>query len=127
MNKRSLEILATCHDDLQRLVTAVDKIIPIRVTEGYRNDVRQERLYLAGVTEVERGKHNLHPSEAVDICPEPVDWLDENRFYLMDGIVIATAHYLGIKVRLGADWDGDTEVLDQTFNDLGHIELKNSA
>jgi len=28
-----------------------------------------------------------------------------------------------IKIRTGWDWDGDLDLSDQNFNDLGHIEL----
>jgi peptidoglycan L-alanyl-D-glutamate endopeptidase CwlK len=54
----------------------------------------------------------------------PIDWSDIKRMYFYGGIVRAVAEYEKIPIRWGGDWDGDTEVLDQTFNDLGHIELR---
>lgn len=39
------------------------------------------------------------------------------------GYVLATAEQMGIKVISSGDWDGDTQVNDQTFNDLFHFEL----
>jgi hypothetical protein len=29
----------------------------------------------------------------------------------------------GINLRWGGDWDRDSDLKDQTFNDLGHIEV----
>lgn len=45
------------------------------------------------------------------------------RWYLFAGYVRATADRLGIRVRYGADWDGDFEVKDQNFHYLPHWEL----
>jgi hypothetical protein len=44
-------------------------------------------------------------------------------FYMMAGIVKGISYYLDIPIRLGADWDGDNNFRDQTFDDLCHIEL----
>ena len=33
------------------------------------------------------------------------------------------AHSLGIKIRVGADWDSDGKIRDQEFDDLVHFEL----
>lgn len=30
---------------------------------------------------------------------------------------------LGINIRSGADWDSDTNVAEERFKDLGHVEL----
>jgi peptidoglycan L-alanyl-D-glutamate endopeptidase CwlK len=125
MDAKSLNILASCHNDLQRLAHAINKVIPIKVVEGYRNENRQLALYYAKRTKVKKGKHNTKPlSEAMDIYPHPVNWGDTKRMYFMGGVAIAESKRLNIPIRWGGDWDGDTEVLDQTFNDLGHIELK---
>ena len=40
--------------------------------------------------------------------------------YRLPGGVAAV---MGIPIRCGADWDGDHNLRDQTFNDLPHIEL----
>jgi len=42
---------------------------------------------------------------------------------LFIGAFRGTAEALGIKIRSGADWDGDTITSDQKFDDLGHNEL----
>jgi len=41
----------------------------------------------------------------------------------LSGFVLGIAHMKGIKIRWGGDWDGDTKMNDQKFNDLVHFEL----
>lgn len=40
------------------------------------------------------------------------------------GHIEAIAAIKGIDIRVGIDWDGDFNMLDQTFHDLGHWELR---
>jgi hypothetical protein len=47
------------------------------------------------------------------------------RFYFMQGILFAAADEVGVGVRIGVDWDGDLDFFDQSFDDMGHIELRN--
>lgn len=95
------------------------------VLEGYRSPKRQHQLFMEGKSKVDAGesKHNASPSLAVDVAPCPIDWNDKERFYLFAGYVLGRADALGIKIRWGGDWDQDTLVDDQTFNDLVHFEL----
>ena len=60
---------------------------------------------------------------AVDVVPYPIDWKDRARFYHFVGFVRGIASQKGIKIRTGADWDGDHLFNDQTFHDLPHFEL----
>ncbi len=124
-SRRSLDRLETCHRDLQRLFKEVVKGFDCSILCGERGEEDQTRAFKDGLTKVEYpfSKHNKRPSDAVDVAPYPIDWNDLNRFYLFCGYVKRTAEELGIEVRGGYDWDGDTEVLDQTFNDLPHWEL----
>ena len=69
------------------------------------------------------GKHNTEPSLAVDVCPYPVVWDDRERQTLFAGYVLATAKAMGIDLRWGGDWDRDTEVRDNSFDDLVHFEI----
>ena len=41
----------------------------------------------------------------------------------MAGFVMGIANTVGIKLRWGGDWDKDTELKDNKFNDLGHFEI----
>lgn len=76
-----------------------------------------------------KSKHNKCPSCAVDIAPYdaspvgPVNWQDRERMTLFAGFVLATAKQMGISIRWGGDWDKDTQVLDNTFDDLVHFEI----
>ena len=78
---------------------------------------------------IKKSNHNFTPSKAVDVIPYPLDWKDEKRMCFFAGHVMATARRLykegKIKrmIRWGGDWDSDTELKDQTFNDLAHFEL----
>ncbi len=46
------------------------------------------------------------------------------RWYLYAGAFKGAGEALGISVRSGADWDGDGFTNDQTFDDIGHLELR---
>lgn len=123
--QKSQERLATCHPDLQKLFNEVIKHVDCTVTEGHRGEEAQEEMFRTGRSKVRWGKskHNSMPSLAADVIPYPVDWQDHRRFYMFVGFVRAIAAQMGIKIRCGADWDGDFEVKDQNFHDLPHFEL----
>lgn len=123
MNARSERKLNTCHTDLQNLFWMVDRFFPFKVVEGHRSLARQLYLWTIRRSKKKKGKHNTKPSQAADVYPDPIDWGDEKRMYYFAGVVKGIAEYQGAKIRWGGDWDGDTEVKDQTFNDLGHFEL----
>jgi len=105
------------------------------IIEGIRSQEEQDKLYHAGKSKLRwpYGKHNVNEaqpqSRAVDVIPYPgvLDgvsiWQDLNRFYHFIGFVRGVAAIMGIPIRCGADWDGDNNLRDQTFNDLPHIEL----
>lgn len=127
-SKRSKERLASCHPDLQRLFNEVVKHQDCTITEGHRGQELQDEYFRTGKSKVQfpNGKHNKTPSEAVDCIPYPFapeDWKDTRRLYMFVGLVRGIAASLGIKIRCGADWDGDFEVKDQNFHDLPHFEL----
>ena len=143
--KRSKRNLATADIRLQELFEEVVKYFDCSVIYGTRTKEEQFDLYKQGrklidgnwvktgqqpiVTNcdglIKLSNHNYSPSKAVDVVPYPVDFGDTRRFYMFIGFVRGIATMMGIKVRAGADWDGDTQVKDQTFNDLAHFELIN--
>ncbi len=126
-SEQSRERLSTCHPDLRRLFEAVVAGFDCAILEGVRTKERQLALYKSGVSKTLNSKHLAGPgglSRAVDVAPCPIDWKDLDRFYFFAGYVRRTAEELGLKVRWGGDWDGDTEVRDNAFNDLVHWELK---
>jgi hypothetical protein len=117
--------LATCHPLLKRVFENVIKIVDCKIECGQRDKDEQDRLYRLGRSKVQwpNSKHNSDPSMAVDAIPYPVDWENLKRFYFLAGVVIAVGHMLGLKIRWGGDWDMDTDLDDQDFNDLPHFEL----
>jgi len=123
--KVSKKNLSTCCDDLQRLFNEVIKYYDCKVICGSRSKKEQDKAYYGGRSKVQwpNSKHNGTPSMAADVVPYPIDWEELRRFYMFVGIVRGVAAMLGIKIRCGADWDGDMEVKDQNFHDLPHFEL----
>lgn len=117
--------LAECHPDLQKLMNEVIKHYDIVILCGFRGKDEQDKAFREGKSKLAfpKSKHNVTPSLAVDIAPYPLDWNDLKRFWHLAGYVKATAERLGIKIRQGADWDGDNDFKDQKFVDLPHVEL----
>ena len=124
--KRSRANLKTAHDDLQRLFKEVVKYFDCTVICGHRDESSQNKAFHEGFSKVKfpNGRHNAMPSQAVDVCPYPVDWKDLDRFRYFAGFVLGVASQMGIKVRGGGDWDMDTFTKDNKFNDLPHFEIK---
>ena len=121
----SMKNLNTCDPKLRRVFREVVKHFDCSVIQGVRDEETQNAYYEAKRSKVKypHSKHNAFPSQAVDVAPYPINWEDYNRLYFFAGVVMGTAQRLGIKLRWGGDWDGDTEVNDQSFNDLVHFEL----
>jgi peptidoglycan LD-endopeptidase CwlK len=122
---KSISKLATCDACLQRVFHEVIKHFDCTILEGHRNKERQNRMVEERKSQVRwpDGKHNTVPSMAADATPYPVVWDDRERQTLFAGFVLATAKSMGIDLRWGGDWDRDTEVRDNTFDDLVHFEL----
>jgi peptidoglycan LD-endopeptidase CwlK len=134
-SKSSFTQLSTCHPDLQTLFFEVIKYFDCIVLEGFRGKEKQDEAFNAGNSKLKwpNGKHNQMPSFAVDVAPfSPklsVDWSDVKRMYYFAGQVMAIARQLKDAGKMthgiiyGGDWNNNTEVSDQTFNDLVHFEL----
>ena len=122
---RSRQNLVTCDSRLQRVFDEVIKHVDCSILCGSRSKEEQEELYRTGKSKVRwpKSKHNSLPSKAVDAVPYPIDWNNKERFYLFAGFVKGVAADMGIKIRLGADWDGDFNPRNQSFHDLPHFEL----
>ena len=124
-SEKSLAKLATCDPLLQRVFREVVQNFDCTILEGHRDEARQNQMVAEGKSQVRwpDGKHNTVPSCAVDVTPYPIQWDDRERQTLFAGYVLATAKAMGVKLRWGGDWDRDTEVRDNTFDDLVHFEL----
>lgn len=123
----SKDRLATCHPKLQALLNEAIKHYDFTVLCGHRGKDEQDAAYNSGRSKVRwpDSKHNRTPSLAVDVAPYPVDWSDLDRFRRLAWFLKGLGLGLGADLRLGADWDGDNDITDQTFHDLPHVELIN--
>lgn len=124
-SRKSSEKLGTCDDRLQLIFNEVIKQFDCSILQGHRGEEEQNEKYRNGLSKVQypNSKHNSLPSLAVDVAPYPIDWNDRERFCYFAGYVKGIASSLGIKLRWGGDWDRDTQVKDNNFDDLPHFEL----
>ena len=116
-----------------RLVSVVNeaaKEIDIFVVCGHRDQHDQDLAFAQGFSKVKfpNSKHNKsnYPnakSDAVDLCPYPIDWNDHNKFYAIYRAMMNASQKLGIKVRAGADFNQDGNLTNDKFIDLPHFEL----
>lgn len=130
-NQRSLDNLSTCHNDWQVIMSMVVMRYDCSVICGHRNEEEQHTAWLNNKSKKDwpDSKHNTLPSMAIDVTPYPLNYADLGSFYMLSGWIMCIADRLladGVishKVRYGGDWDGDRSTADQSFHDLGHLEL----
>lgn len=136
-SKPSLDQLSTCHPNLQAVFNEVIKFRDCKILEGHRNEEAQHQAFITGKSKLDwpNGNHNKFPSDAVDAAPYPVEFplptdsaqVKQKKlmqFCVFAGYVLATADQLGIPLRWGGDWDMDTDLKDNSFDDLVHFELR---
>ena len=125
-SEKSKAKLATCHPMLRTVFGTVIQAFDNTILCGHRGQKEQDAAFDSGRSRVKfpNGKHNQVPSLAVDTAPYPIDWKNIKRFIYFGGFVMGVAFALGIKLRWGGDWDSDTKLDDQNFNDYPHFELK---
>ena len=127
----SKEKLITCHQDLQTIFNYVIKSFDCTIVCGQRDKEAQNKAYDDGFSKVRypNSKHNSCPSIAVDVVPWPIFWADVDRMRFFGGYVLGIAKMLkdygAIEhdIRWGGDWDRDTELKDNKFNDMPHFEI----
>ena len=124
--KTSRKRLDTCEKDIQLLFQEVVRDFDCTIVCGHRGEKAQNEAYKRGNSKVKypKGRHNADPSRAVDVAPYPIDWTDRERFTYFAGFVKGVASQMGIDLIWGGDWDGDTDLNDNNFDDLVHFELK---
>lgn len=127
---RSMKRLSECDPRLQNVFGEVIRHFDCIVLCGHRPKEEQDAAYKAGKSKLKypQSKHNKRPSLAVDVAPfdrpsKPVDWQDRERMAYFAGFVKGVALRHGVAIRWGGDWDRDTEVKDNRFDDLVHFEL----
>lgn len=124
--KRSEAHLATLDPDLALVLRDAIEIYDFSVICGYRGEKAQNEAFATGASKKQYPEsiHNESPSLAVDVAPYPIDWNDNLAFARLFGIIEACAHNRGMRLRWGGDWDNDGESNDQSFMDIGHLELR---
>lgn len=123
---KSKERLATCHPDIQKVLNEAIKYVDFTIIEGIRTKETQEEYVRTGKSKTMNSKHLDQGdgySRAVDIIAYPIQWDNWKRNYLFAGYIKGFAQSMGVKLRCGADWDGDFDPTDQSFHDLPHFEL----
>jgi peptidoglycan L-alanyl-D-glutamate endopeptidase CwlK len=147
----SLRQFNTLHPALMNIFREAIKQVDFSILEGRRTIEQQRINVIKGVSKTLDSKHipryvigpmlgYYAPNEssyAVDIIPYQKGvnpWPQSNdsedikrkklyRFYFLQGIIYSIAHSMKIEIRQGIDWDRDFDFFDQTFDDMGHVEL----
>lgn len=124
-SERSKKELSTCHPKLQEVMNEVIKHFDFTVICGHRGEEAQNEAFRNGFSmkKFPNSKHNTMSSMAVDVAPYPVQYQNVEEFYFLAGMIIAFGIIKEIKIIFGGDWDGDSDMHDQTFMDLCHFEL----
>lgn len=122
-SQKSEKNLSTIYPRLQELFREVLKTYDHSVLSGYRDEEEQNGLCDANPPKSQlrypHSKHNTLPSMAVDVQPYPMRHVyDLIRFI---GYVEATAYRMGMKIRLGLDWDMDRDT-SNNWVDAYHVE-----
>lgn len=119
--------LSQVHPLLQRLLMNAIKYIDFTIVEGHRTEARQKELFAQGLTKTMNSKHLAYPSQAVDIAPYPYPDMNNpehvKQVYYMAGFIKGLASAMGIKIRIGADWNGNNDIRDEKWSDAWHIEI----
>jgi len=144
----SNEKLRTCSKTIQIVFYYVIKYFDNKIIFGHRASDLQFKLYKKGriyeggkwvivnkskVVTYKDGKdnlskHNYSPSKAIDVTPYPIDFSDVDRIRYFAGFVVGISKllkelgYIDKTLRWGGDWDRDTDLNDQIFDDLLHFE-----
>ena len=121
LSERSLNNLAECHPDLQKIAHELIKEMDVLIVDGHRGEKEQNDAFRRGTSKLRypNSKHNKKPALAFDAvpfvkgAPGGIDWSARARFLAMREHFKLTAARLGIQLRF-ISWD------------LPHIELANS-
>lgn len=131
-SKKSLVQLDTVDPRLKALAIQVLSVSPIDFTivQGRRTVAQSAQNIKNGTSFLSDPSKSKHVTgEAIDFAPYvngKLDWDDREKFWTIAKLFKQEAEKMGIKVRLGADWNGSGSYKDEvqrgTF-DGGHVEL----
>lgn len=132
---RSRANLAGVHPTLVRILSEVTQAFDCTVLGGTRTLAEQQQNVAKGLSKTLDSKHLVQSDgygHAVDVAPNPQQWDNSPPSGLTkyDVELIAFQFYVkgyakaqGVDLRIGADWNNNNEIQDNTFNDLDHIEV----
>lgn len=137
LGKKSLERLEGVHPDLVAVVKRAIELteVDFKVTDGVRTPAQQKLLYAKGrtlpgpkVTWTLNSRHLVNSNtgfgHAVDLLPAPYDWKDLEPFTKVASAMFLAAADLDVKLRWGANWDGDKMIRERGETDNPHFELR---
>lgn len=111
--------LATCDNKLQEICNELIREIDFTVVCGYRTKGEQDKAVAAGNSKTPwpSSRHNIWPSQAVDIAPynNGIDWEDKAAFKELSERFKRIAEEKGIKIVWGGDF--------KTLHDAPHYQL----
>ena len=142
----------TCHPLIQKATGLAIRHWDFTIISGWRGEKIQNDLVASGLSKTPwpQSQHN-HLATLTDVSDGFVDevgeplsmafdfapwhrtlphirWRRDSEFYHMAGLIIGISEdplfERGFRFRSGGDWDGDQDLYDQTFMDLGHLELR---
>ncbi len=137
----------TLHTDLQIVMTHVLETVDVSLVQGRRTvetqivNIRNRASRTINSYHITRDARGFYdpdePSLAVDFKPyrkgtnpyaldsDPRHIREKKkaRFYYIQGIIREIARRESIVIVQGVDWDMDGDFFDQSFDDLGHVQL----
>ncbi len=131
-SESSMQKLRTCDPELQILFNYVIRYFDCTIVCGERGKTAQNKAYKdrTSTKKYPNSKHNSFPSKAVDVVPYPIEWENTDRMRYFIGFVKGVAQMLkeystmDKEIVTGIDWDNDTVLKDQRFNDCPHFQVK---
>lgn len=128
---RSKRRLEGVHPDLVEVLNEAIKYVDFTILEGVRSTDRQQELFDDGKSKTLNSKHLEQDDgygHAVDLALYHKDrpnvrWDDRDGFVALAFFIKGIATQMGIKIRLGVDWDGDFNIGEHSFFDGPHMEI----
>lgn len=128
--------LKECHPDLRVLFGHVIQNFDCTIVCGHRDKEDQDKAFAEGKSKLKypQSKHNRIPSEAVDAAPYEktgIDWSKSQMIafaFYVKGVAdqLFQSGVMNHRIRLGADWNGNNDIDDETFLDSPHFEIVNN-
>jgi hypothetical protein len=133
---KSLELLDTCHPDIQKVFFFAIQSYNITIISGWRKKEEQDELFRTGksLQPWPQSKHNFTSawgkpaSKAVDFAiwhpEEPhIHWQDGPSQMHIAGVILGIGLAMDVPLRSGCDWNENMDVRDNWL-DCWHVEMK---